>query len=193
MMREFMDIVESSPRAHYRYVGNCTNSHMAPYLSDMMEQAKQVSYRTLISAVGRSTIAAAFPDFDWSHRPKDLTMANDMNVSYYRSEFDGSPCFYVRESGIEHVFVDINFSPAMIPIRSFSILSDGTTAEVGVPRAIFTVGRSDTTADVSQSTAATKPAAKALGDWLVTNGIESVDENGDVQTVAEYLAWLETV
>ena len=191
-MREWIDLFEG----RLEYVGNCTNAHMADGLSDMMDNAVEVSYRTLVAAVGRDALAEAFPQFDWSSRPRDLTMKDDYAVSYYRSTFKGKPCYYVRESGIEHVFMDHDDSDDE-PHDGETLLITGDGAILPVTNsggAIFSVrlagnGR----ADVSQSTAATRAAAQALIKWLTDNKVAFVVEDGDEQPVEDVVNWLESV
>ena len=42
---------------------------LAPYLSDMMEQEKKVSYKEVYAAVGRDALAGIFGNFFWGQRP----------------------------------------------------------------------------------------------------------------------------
>jgi hypothetical protein len=36
---------------------------------------------------------------------RDLQLRNDRHVRYYRSTFDGQPCYYAQHSAIEYIFV----------------------------------------------------------------------------------------
>ncbi len=183
-MRNWIDLVESN-HAVFTYRGNCTDSHMAHGLQDMLDGAKKISYRTLVSAVGRNQLADTFPNFDWSRQPRHLTMVNDYVVRYYRSFFDGKPCYYVRESGIEYIFVNDNaLSDDMI---AQIIRPDGSTAEIG-SGGIYTIHliRSGV-ADVSQSTAATSEAKTTLLAWLKDHQIHTVIESDEEIPIGEFI------
>ena len=165
-----------------------------------MENAVSVSYATLIHAVGRSQVAEIFSDYDWSSRPRDLTMKNDYAVSYYRSTFDGKPCYYIKHSGIEYVFCDTDFEPKLFQPKSFkmqtfSIMADGSIAPLSnSAQGIFSVRIiSAGNAQVNHSMAATHASAQALIAWLRDNGIMTTIEDGDEESVDEMIDWLETI
>lgn len=90
------------------YITSCVaiGHQDVPALNDMIEQARQVSYRTAQRAIGHDALASTFPDYDWSRRPRDLTMKRDWHVAYFRSEFRGKPVVYVVHSAIEYIFGD---------------------------------------------------------------------------------------
>lgn len=192
-MREWMILFEG----RMKYIGNCTNRHMADGLEAMMDNAVEVSYRTLVNAVGRDVLAQTFPQFDWSIRPRDLTMKDDYAVSYYRSTFKGRPCYFVRESGIESVFVsdDDDVEESRPKGQSMSIAADGAIGPVTNSGAgIFTVSLlSDGMAEVSQSTAANRASAQALIAWLADHSVSTVVEDGDEQPVEDVVEWLESI
>lgn len=189
-LRDIITIVESA--AAYAYVGNCISSHTAPYLADMMDQATPVSYQTIMRAVGRAQLAECFPDFDWSSRPRALTMARDPYVSYYRSTFNGKPCYYVRESGIEYIFADMDFEERQPTkaTKTLSVTEDGRVVPVGNGRAIFHINHEGRTAEIAQSTAKTPASSVALIEWLMNNQIETVIEDGEQVDVYDFVEWL---
>ena len=47
---------------------------------------------------------------EWEHsmgyRRGDLTLKDDWAVSFFKSRYDGRPCYYIVHSAIEHVFVE---------------------------------------------------------------------------------------
>jgi hypothetical protein len=55
-LRYWVRVVEAYGEV-FRYLGNCTDPDNGPHLSDMMDQAKRVSYREVYNAVGRDTLA----------------------------------------------------------------------------------------------------------------------------------------
>jgi hypothetical protein len=192
---EYEDMTESRG-GDYRYVGNCTNQSCAPHLEDMMDQAKEVSYRTLISAVGLDRVKETFPNFDWSSRPRGVTMRNDYAVSYYRSIYNGSPCYYIRESGIEYIFVDQHFTSIDNPkatqkSNGIAIAQDGSFVDVGTS-AVFWVRLRKGVAVISQSTAATHASAQTLATWLRDQNVTTVEDDGEEQSVEDFIAWLST-
>lgn len=173
--------------SRYRYIGNCTNAHMAAGLEDMIDFAVEVSYRTLARAVGKDQLKQIFDEYDWSSRPRDLTMRDDYAVSYYRSRFEGRPCYYVRFSGIEYVFADAK-PLSTRPTTTKLILQDGSLAPVGSGAGIYTVRKIDaTTAEVSQSQAKTHQAEKTLKKWLSDNSITTVIEDDEEMDLPDFL------
>lgn len=108
-MRFHEIIAESRYEQPYRYVGNCTNEHCADHLEDMMDNAREVSYATLAKAVGVDLLQEVFPSYDWNRRPRGLTLRKDWAVSYYKSTYDGVPCYYVDHSAIEYIFVPSSY------------------------------------------------------------------------------------
>ena len=92
---------------NYRFVGNCVGRHTEPFLEDMMDNAVEVSYRTLVNAVGLDEIKELFPDYAWGQR--GLQLRDDANVAYFRSVYDGKKCYYVQHSRIEYIFVEDSY------------------------------------------------------------------------------------
>lgn len=88
------------------YITCCVDLGMkdVPALRDMIEEARQVSYRTARARIGGDALAAVFHDYDWSRKPQYLTMKKDWHVGYYRSVFRGKPVYYVKHSAIEYIF-----------------------------------------------------------------------------------------
>ena len=174
--------------SRYRYIGNFTNAHMAAGLEDMIDSAVEVSYRTLARAVGKDQLKQIFDEYDWSSRPRDLTMRDDYAVSYYRSIFEGRPCYYVRFSGIEYVFA-VDTKPSKTrPAKTIMILQDGSLAPVGSGIGVYSVRKiDDVTAEVSQSQAKTQQAEKALKKWLSDYNITSVIEDDEEMDLPDFL------
>lgn len=194
-LREWIEVIsEATSQNVYRYVGNCTSRHCAPYLEDMMDEAKEISYKTLVGEVGRALVAETFPDFDWSARPKYLTMSNDGVISYFKSTYRGHPCYYIRESGIEYIFskADFDSETSDLPGEITYITASGQTTE-DASRSLFRVDRRGDRAEVSQSAAATVAAAFTLMVMLKRDGVAIVVEDGEEVPVEKFMDWLNTV
>jgi hypothetical protein len=99
----------------YQYLRCCVDfdDSNVQYLEDMIEHGREISYGTLVKAVGISVVAEAFPDYDWSRRPRDLTLKRDYHVRYYKSRYRDTPCYYIVHSAIEYIFVPNNYREPM--------------------------------------------------------------------------------
>lgn len=197
-------IAESAqPNTTYQYIGNCTNDHMAPYLDDMMSNAVAISYTKLANAVGVENLALSFPDYNWGRKPGELRLRNDACVTYYKSTFRGWPCYYVRQSGVEFVFVPDDYDPDDVPGDFRPIKTDyAQITETGelVPsnanrqiRAIFNLEPHGKTLRFSQSSAANRESARTMIDYVLQNKFTTIVEDGqDPQTPDEFIDWLKT-
>lgn len=74
-----------------------------PDLNEMILNAKEVGYETMLKR------CRGFLDWGKQHgytvRGQGLHLKNDWCVGYYRSTFDGKPCYFVRWSAIEFIWV----------------------------------------------------------------------------------------
>jgi hypothetical protein len=204
-IREILDLIESTDQGQgFQYIGNCTNEHMAPFLEAMMDNAVEISYTKLVKAVGVVNLAQTFPDYNWGKKPGDLRLRNDPYVTYYKSTFRDCPCFYVRQSGVEFVFVPENYDPDDVP-GDFRPLTaeDMRITETGelVPsraarqiHAIFNLEPKGQTLYVIQSSAANRESAKTLIDFVIKGKFTTIIEDGDDEekTPEEFIAWLKT-
>lgn len=86
-----------------QYVTCCIHS-TADAIRDMIDHERQISYKTALKRIGRNELAKVFPDYDWQ-RSGGLTMKRDWHVGYYRSRYLGRPCYFVRHSAIEYIFM----------------------------------------------------------------------------------------
>jgi hypothetical protein len=89
-----------------QYITCCVNLSMGdvPDLYHMIDHARRVTYRSAVAKIGRKELGAVFPDYDWSNKPRHLTMRKDWHVAYFRSTFRGKPVYYVKHSAIEYIF-----------------------------------------------------------------------------------------
>lgn len=76
---------------------------------EMRRSAKEVGYRTMLKHVGAEEFLAVQHQIGYDVPGRGertgLTMKRDWAVTYYRSTYQGRPCFYFVWSHIEHIFV----------------------------------------------------------------------------------------
>ena len=84
----------------------CVNSD-GPSINAMQQAAKQITYGTLRRHLGAALVEAERGlGYDVGHKREiGLRMRKDWAVSYYRSTYQGQPCFYFVWSHIEHIFL----------------------------------------------------------------------------------------
>jgi hypothetical protein len=193
-MRAFEILTEG-----YRYVGNCTNNHVAPHLQDMMDTAKEITYRTFVKSVGLDNVQGIFADYSWGYQRGDLRMKNDPYVRYYRSSYNGKLCYYVRHSGIEYIFVEDkehdnedDNTGAAIPITAndFSITGDGAMSQ-GIGRAPTFWGKKTPTSLSFHTTTSPSPKAAATMMRVIRQSkLETIISDEEVEPAAEVMRWL---
>jgi hypothetical protein len=90
----------------YSYIGCCVDLP-GERISDMVDRARDITYRTFMGHVDRERVATLFSYYDWPGRPQEsgLTLKRDWHVSYHKSHYRGLPCYFLQHSGIEYVFV----------------------------------------------------------------------------------------
>lgn len=86
-----------------QFITSCVESTY-DLIHPMVEEAREITYRTFFKHVRRDLVAPVFPAYDWRRRPRDLTLKRDWHVSYHKSRFGGRTCYYIRHSAIEYVF-----------------------------------------------------------------------------------------
>lgn len=91
------NVKEAAGPKQYNFATTCVSAK-GEDIEAMVDQATEVSYNTWF----RNCNGAEDMVRSWGNTPK---LKDDPNVSYYRSMFRGLPCYYVRASGIEHVWV----------------------------------------------------------------------------------------
>jgi len=83
---------------------SCVNS-TASAISDMVDNAIDVSRKTFLKHVDRDDLAAMEAAMGYADHPsRGLTMAADWHVSYHRSKYRGRRCYYFCHSCIEYIF-----------------------------------------------------------------------------------------
>jgi hypothetical protein len=181
----------------FSYIGNCTDKYTAPHLEEMMDKAKQITYRTFVKAVGLDNVREIFGDYSWGYQRGDVRMKNDPYVSYYRSTFDGQPCYYVRHSGIEYIFVgeqtEGELEKKTIPISAnrFSILGDGAIVQgMSDSASVFHGSKTPNSLEIMTSRAPSAKAAKSLMRMIRQSKLEMIECDGDETSAKEIMSWL---
>ncbi len=181
----------------FRYVGNCTDQSTAPHLQSMMDEAKEITYRTFVKAIGLDNMRSIFGDYAWGYQRGNIRMKNDPYVRYFRSNFDGKPCYYVRHSGIEYIFIDEdamgkNDDAAEVPVSAnkFSIMGDGSFIQGHQQRATFYGTKTPTSLELDSTGAPSKNAANTLARLIRQSKLETITFAGEEEQSREALKWL---
>lgn len=86
-----------------RWKTDCTRTKDIRALDDMIDNARQITYKTFMKHVDRNDIIKLFPQYDWT-TGRGLTLKRDYHVSYYKSKFKNQPCVFINHSSIEYIF-----------------------------------------------------------------------------------------
>ena len=101
-------------RDYATFIGDCVSFNSRSLkdreaLSDMVDNYRDVSYRTLIRHVPVALLAELFPHCAWGPgQPSELRLKDDWSVRFCRSTIWGKRCYYVRWSAIEFIFMEEN-------------------------------------------------------------------------------------
>ena len=87
----------------YKFLTSCVDARGSD-IQEMVDRAREITYKTLLSHVGAETLRKQFPDYEWNRRG-GLKLSSDYAVSFHASRYRGRKCYYVRHSCIEYVFV----------------------------------------------------------------------------------------
>ncbi len=85
------------------YITCCVDS-TAELINNMTDQAREITYRTLLKYITLDHILEIFPIYERTKK-LGLTIENDWAVSYYKSKYNGCACVYIQHSCIEYVFI----------------------------------------------------------------------------------------
>jgi len=88
----------------FHYHTNCVNS-TGPRIIAMVDAAISITYRTMLKHCPGLLDWAESVGYERDSR-SGLTLKDDWHVSYHRSRYRGKRCYYVRWSGIEHIFLE---------------------------------------------------------------------------------------
>ena len=82
----------------YEYLTCCVNS-TAQLIDAMVDAARTITYKTFIHRVNIDVGA-----FGYVKHGKGLKLCNDWAVSFHKSNYNGTPCYYMQHSAIEYIF-----------------------------------------------------------------------------------------
>lgn len=86
------------------YTANCVYSS-AESIHRMCDDATEIEYKQFIQQIDINQLKVLFPNYNWADdKTEDLKLADDWAVSFWQSEFMGTPCLYVEHSRIEYIF-----------------------------------------------------------------------------------------
>ena len=93
----------------YNFYSNCVSwpedAFLDGGLSDMIDNAIDISRKTFLNHVDNSELSDIAEGFGYAKHPSQgLTMAGDWHISYHRSKLHGKRVYYFRYSAIEYVF-----------------------------------------------------------------------------------------
>jgi len=90
-----------APGRRYHFVTDCVGACCGQHISEMVDQAQDVTYRTMREhCVGLKEVERMLG----YGRDIGLSLASDWHVSFHKSWFGGIPCYYFVHSAIEYVF-----------------------------------------------------------------------------------------
>jgi hypothetical protein len=90
-------------KQQFTYYANCVhwNPSDLESLEHLIDVEEEVTYSELAANVSQSQLDVVFPMYEGS----PLTLEEDWHVRYFKSELHGKPCYMVRHSAIEYVFI----------------------------------------------------------------------------------------
>jgi hypothetical protein len=84
--------------ARFQYLTSCVSATAAE-IHAMVDQARSVAYSTFTTKCDYRALAVTLG------YTNQFKLRDDWHVSYFRSTFRGKPCYYLRHSAIEYIFV----------------------------------------------------------------------------------------
>lgn len=88
---------------NYVYRTCCVNS-TAKLINEMIEEGQEVTLATFRRHCQGVSEWAQSMGYETDKR-RGLTLANDWHVRYYKSRYKGKPCYFIRHSAIEYIWV----------------------------------------------------------------------------------------
>lgn len=94
----------------FRFRFNCVSAPGGDSAGDHINEMKRNSLNIARSTFLRKIDRKEMKDIElslgyFSNHKKGLVMKNDWHVSYWKSNYNGKPCYYFQHSGIEYVFL----------------------------------------------------------------------------------------
>ena len=93
----------------YKYLHDCVSCPRVDIVAliECIDNAIDITRRTFLKHVDRRDLDDHADSMGYElHPSRGLTMAADWAITYHRSTFKGSRCYYFQWSGIEHLFVE---------------------------------------------------------------------------------------
>ena len=96
----------------YHYETCCVHS-TAKLITEMVDRAREVTWRTFRKHVPLDEIKQAFPSYsyrrerynpDTGELTAPMHIKDDYAVSFWKSRYDGQPCYYLVHSSIEYIW-----------------------------------------------------------------------------------------
>jgi len=89
----------------YHYETSCVEcTNRVEALNKMIEEAVEVEYSAMLRNCENLTIWAQRQGYSRNIH-QGLTLKDDWHVSFHKSTFEGKPCYYLRWSAIEFIWV----------------------------------------------------------------------------------------
>jgi hypothetical protein len=87
----------------FTYYGNCVgwNPSDLESLENLIDKEEEVTFAELTENVSQEELDEVFPMYE----DCPLTLEKDWHVRYFKSVLHGKPCYMVRHSAIEYVFI----------------------------------------------------------------------------------------
>lgn len=87
-----------------RYIGCCVHLP-ANFIHSLVDNSRDISYRTLTRHVGRDQLQEAFPNYAWDKGDRDLKLADDWAVRFQKARVKDKTYYFVVHSGIEYIWI----------------------------------------------------------------------------------------
>ena len=88
----------------YTFYTNCIHAD-GDSIYEMRTQAVEVSYRTMLARCeGVVDLSVSLGYERRRNQGSGITLKNDWHVGYYKSAYQGKPCYYLTYSGIEYIW-----------------------------------------------------------------------------------------
>jgi len=95
-------------QSQYYYALNCTDLEEGMPIQEMINKEEKVSWEEFNEHVSNAEIRNIFGniyDYDDKDSGTGLKFQDDYTISFYKSFFEGTPCYYLDHSGIEYIFL----------------------------------------------------------------------------------------
>lgn len=102
-----LTVIKTNKRDRY-YRFNCVGCRNVRFLSYIVDNSKEISYRTFTENVNKEDfeeLKENYFSFYEKNAKKGLTFKNDWHITYYKSKTPkGKPVYFFVHSAIEYIF-----------------------------------------------------------------------------------------